>query len=341
VLNDLSDALPSQYDTVKTAFDAYVNVVVQRNNQILQYNAEVALMLQLAGEIASLKGRVAALNDTVLDTMQADGPDLTAFASRVYYSSRNTVLRLLDETARAYRFWALNDTTTLRTLLGGGLPQVNTLALNGAKTMLLNDYAIAIENFGGGAPPFPASTDQTGVIIPLSATQIAMLQQPNSDGDYEVMVRVPIPGPVSTIADNPFKGKANVRLTLARLWLDANVTPVSPDGSITVTLTHLGREQLANANGAVFTFAHAPRSVSFAYKPSPDGDVIAAEGQIGFAAGEIAASPYALYGPFATWQVQIRRSLNCAVGADGHLHSIDLSKLASAHLEFHGTAITA
>jgi hypothetical protein len=108
--------------------------------------------------------RIAALNDRVPAHLRPDLPDLVSFVSRLYYASREQIMRTLDLTARAYRMWSLSDRELLAEAYGGtGLADIHQETLAAASNTILSAYGEAIENFRTNTTPFPANAKDKGV----------------------------------------------------------------------------------------------------------------------------------------------------------------------------------
>ena len=60
--------------TVEKAFSAYIQKIGERNNQILRYNAAVAMAARDLAAITDSKARIANLNELALSTMAPDLP---------------------------------------------------------------------------------------------------------------------------------------------------------------------------------------------------------------------------------------------------------------------------
>jgi hypothetical protein len=328
-LMGLLDQVSSQVSAitdVQQAFDAFVAVALQRNAQVLQYNALVTSLVRHIGERGDMQARYDALNLDVIGAMAADAPDVAAFTSKLYYRSRRTVLALLATAAQAYRFWGLSDLGLAQWL--GSPPQMNQTVLDGARLQMIASYTKAVEDFGGAAEPFPANAAELGMLVPLNRRQLALLTEPNSAGDYEVIVHLSEVYRMTPKQNNPFFGKANVRLTKVRLWLGQGARATSSDATVTIEITHNGRETIVSPANQAYAFSHPSRKETFAY--TLDTTSITQDTSFGVAPedGSSGVASYALYGPFAFWTLSIPQRYN----------DIDLSEMVSATLEFHGTA---
>jgi hypothetical protein len=308
--------------TVKSTFDAYIAAVVARNNQILNYNATVLLMLHDQQLAAQATADLETLTDQQLATMQPQTPALATFVSGIY-AARSQVMETLDLTARAYRFWALSDTNLLSAAYGGKPPpEIGSAELVGAQTAILDAYQQAIEGFGTNASAFPPTPKGTGLIVHVPAGTVQLLPAIN-----QLMVTIPVVKPGTTAEQSPFAGMADVRVTLVRAWIDGVKTS---SGQVQVRITHTGREQIASAAGAIYTFTHEPVTKLFKYVIGGGGGGVIEEANFGCAqtTADDQTAIYAALGPFTTWQIKVEEADN---------PGLDLSALTGVRLEFHGT----
>jgi hypothetical protein len=306
---------------LKTAFDAYVGQIVDRNNQILNYNATVLLMLRDQQLITQAQADEQTLTDQQLEKMHPGLPSLASFMSGVYYAARSQVMETLDLTARAFRFWALSEEDLLASAYGGKAPpEIDSTALVAAQDAILGSYQQAIESFGTNASSFPAAPADQGLIVQVPAAQVALLGLTN-----QLMVTLPVVTPATTAAASPFAGMADVRVMLVRVWIDGAKTS---NGALQVHVTHTGRETLCDTSGNPYRFTHEPIAKLFRYTIAT-GEIIE-EANFGCAQTSSTGTTelYAAVGPFTTWQIQVKSADNIG---------LDLSDVTGVRLEFHGT----
>jgi hypothetical protein len=311
----------TKLEDLKTAFDAYVNKVVERNNQILTYNATILLMLRDRQLIAQSEANLEVLTDEQLSTLKPDLPALTTFVSQVYYAARSQVMETLDLTARAFRFWALSDVNLLTKAYGKRTPpKIDGAALIAARETILSGYQQAVEEFGTEVSVFPPSTDGAGIIIDVPDDLVQLLPI-----TYEMLVDIPAATPHTKAASSPFATMANVRVLLARVWIDGIKTA---DGMVRVRVTHTGPETIVDPAGNQFTFRHQPIDKLFRYS-AVTGE-IKEEASFGCRqeTPRIGQHDYAAVGPFTTWHIQVK--------PDDH-KGLDLSGVTGVRLEFQGT----
>jgi hypothetical protein len=317
-LASVSAAFPADTAAVKTAFQNYVNAVLARNAQLLQYNAVILTLAKNQHVLAGTTAQLEAIHAQVAAAYDPGLPIMTVFVSRLYHQARMQVLATLYETGKAYQFWALSDTDLIASTFGNDEPPgINAAALAAAQIHILGIYESAVEAFGHGAQSFPADPLGTGVVFALNSMQIAVLAS-----QYQLLLDVPPALIDTTSEESPFAGFANVRLTKVRLWLPG--AKVSGN-SLHITLTHSGSEQIVDSTGVVRSFVHDPITLAFVYDTSTN--TISQDGDI--ATMPVGGSQtYALFGPFTYWQIGVDPALNSGV---------DLSGVTRAWLEFHIT----
>lgn len=317
-LDQFSSQFPKKLDELKTLFTDYISSIIERNNQILKYNAIAILLQKEHKSIADANAKLDSLNESTLKTLSPELPSLTAFVSQMYYASRNTIMQTLDMTARAFGFWALSDNRFLIAEAYGKtpLPLLGHAALAQAQETILNSYKQAVEAFGGDLNPFPENDSIQGIIVELSKLQVSTLAQLG-----QLIVNVPVPTSEDSIQTNPFYGIANVRLLIVRVWIEGSITS---DDELLIDITHTGKETITRTDGVPFSFSHDPRYAQFKYNTKTQQVIW--DGHIGWVDTQT-NNIYALLGPFTSWQIQVRSKSN---------HDLDLSKVTSIKMEFRG-----
>ncbi|WP_437313021.1 hypothetical protein [Sorangium sp. So ce385] len=322
-LDSVYSKFPDEADALKTAFQTYVDSVVARNNQILDYNAIVLLLARKQQVVEELEGRIDTIGQQLLQGYQPNLPLMTSFMSRLYQQSREQILETLYLTTRAFQFWAVTDDNLLTEALdGNAVPAIDAGVLQAARIAILRRYQTAVESFGHGAQPYPdpRQPSQPGVQVQLTGLQLDQLRRSG-----RLLLSIPAAYKNSLKQDNPFADFANVRVTKVRLWADGVTTS---DGQLHIRITHTGNETVVSQHNQGYRFSHDPVTLLFIYgladkTPIEDGD-------FNYQPAGTQQS-YALLGPFTWWQIEIPEENN--VG-------LDLSGLTSATLELHITNYT-
>jgi hypothetical protein len=208
-------------------------------------------------------------------------------------------MQVLDLTSRAYRFWSLSDSNLISQAYGGKtLPELNYSALLGAKSTVLNNYQQTIESFGTNNSTFPAHPSQQGKVIGVSDEQVELFRELG-----QLMIRIPIDDPA-------FAGMANVRIQSVRAWI-TGLTFSGDDKSVSINMTHTGKEQIVSTGRDVFAFVHEPVNKLFIY--NTETQEIMEEANFGVEQTKDGASTnYAALGPFTTWHIAIDPDTNYA-----------------------------
>lgn len=320
-LSGFYSKFPKDMDNIKQAFSDYIDAITARNNKIMSYNAAVTLIGKKLQEIEQVECSEQTLDRDALQTIAPNLPAVTALMSQMYYDSRTLVMKNLDLTARAFRFWGLSEQNIIETAYGGkGLPKINVAVLKQAQNAILANYSNAIESFGANALKFPSQPTGEGVVVTIDdELRLDFLKRFNILHINLDPVRA-----ATSKTESPFAGFANIRLLKVRVWLEGVTTS---DNTVQVNITHGGKEKIVSANDTLFSFEHEPRAALFKY--NNQSNEIQEDGDIGWAqSSNDDDTVYAMLGPFADWTVEIKDNCNL---------DLDLSGLTSVRLEFHGT----
>lgn len=326
MMDQFYNQFPSKLQHVKLAFDRYVSAVTNRNNSIMNYNAKLALILKKKYAIEQAKQTAVSINNKAIDNLLVDSnlSGLFGYVSHIYYSFRFNVMEVLNLTERAFRFWSLNDLTSIKDQFASdNLSSVNYEFLNNIKNNLLREYILAEENFGSNAQPFPADFNdksQQGIIVTLDEYTVASLKLSNKF-EFEI----PPVYSNTNINQSPFAGKANIRLTGIRLLIMGAKTS---DNNLTVSIKHTGEEVIIDQQSKNFSFKHKPKLLNFEYDTRKKLNEID-RGTLGWAIDSSSTKTYSLIGPFAKWQVEVKDNLN---------RDLDLSDVKEIIVEFSGTS---
>ncbi len=321
VMDQFYSSFPSEIDAVKQAVDAYLTQIQARNNQILNYNAAVVKMESNAQAISDATAQKQVVNQDAIETLDPTLPSMLSYVSGVYYSAREQVMRTLDLTARAYKFWALSDSDLISTAYGGNtLPTINYSTLVAASTTILEAYSQAVEGFGTNSSSFPAQSSQNQFIVEANELQVQLFQELGG-----AMLDVAPATPSTTRTESPFADMANVRVNKVRAWVDGAKTT---NGTLRLRITHTGRETIVNTTGESYAFDHSPVDKLFEFDIATGEVLLEADfGVENTSSGS--SNTYAALGPFTSWYVQAK--------ADDNI-GLDLSEVTGLRLEFHGTS---
>lgn len=316
LMEDMTGKLSDLKD-VEKAFDDYIGAIVERNNQILRYNAILNTEWDKLALIRTYEAELEQFSDETLKTLRPDLPAVAGFVARLYHDARDRVLETLYSTSRAYRFWALSNRDPVQqTFASVAPPDIDTAMLRAVQVTLLGDLADALQALQRAPQSFPPEDSSgPGIVLALDPEQVDTLRT-----EGLLLFQIEPVRPDTTKDESPFAGWANIRLRRVRAWLDGATTS---DGEIMVDITHLGGEQVVDTSGTTFTFSHDPIDIGFKYRldgtlpPLEDGDIASRDD-----------NRFAPVGPFAWWQIAVNPAYN---------KDLDLSGLTGVRLEFFGS----
>ncbi|TFK49658.1 hypothetical protein OE88DRAFT_364365 [Heliocybe sulcata] len=309
-------ALISQYadllqdlKAIRSKFDDYIKMVLDRNNAVIHYNAMVTLWVQAEATINEQQQKLDILNHASLDDIDPNLPVLAAFVRESYFHTVSQALRLLYVTERALAFWTLQPpVSNLSALRGNGFERKGlSQALQSARTDILLAYDDAVENSTNASQKFDS------IRLDLDPDDLSTLQ----DGST-VILRIPESYSFTLRDDSPFANCADVRLSTVRFYAKGATTE---DNMLTISLAHMGAETIVDVDDLEHNFTH--NEIHFKFQYNYVSNVIQTDGDI----ADLVDGEYALPGPFAYWSVAIN---------DDYNKSLDLSGLTSAWFEFSG-----
>jgi hypothetical protein len=298
----------------KAAMDLYVKLVLARNADILKFNAQVSKLASLTGALKQAAAQLAQVQASFTQSSNPLLPELVTFMSRLYNDARADCVYQLYMTSQALSFFSLNtDYSVFYNLLSLDKPgQIDHSVLDAGKIQLLTQLQAARDSFGNDATPY------AGIAVSVTKTDnpaaIQSLIAHNS-----IYIPIPPATPQSKVTNTPFVLKANVRVSSIHLRIPGAKTG---DGTLRLTLSHLGTETLVDTSGNVVEFEHNPISVSVNY--------VIANSYVDVPFGDVSkAADFAAPGPFTTWHVAIDPNANV---------NLDLSDVTSVSLEFSGAS---
>jgi archaellum component FlaC len=307
------DQFYSKFSSIKdfeNLFSEYVNLVLERNNKVVYYNAMVTIVIKNNNIIKDAKLKIDSINDKNLDLYKPDLPAFTSLMNDLYLEAQSQVMSSLYLTERAFHFWGLTKESILAKLLQGKtIIDINKALLEVAKSSILSAYEKVVENYGGNAQKFPKNENDKGKLWELKQSDIETLKVADYEGNYSVLVNVPID-------DMLFSPFSSIRLTNIRVWIEGATVD---DNIMVLNITHTGNETITNQDKYQFIFNHNPKTLNFIYNLKNLS--ILEDGDLGYGKH----NKYALVGPFTWWNIKIKSSDN---------KNLDLAKLSKVTLEF-------
>jgi hypothetical protein len=104
-LEDFADtSFADVIDEMKEKFDAFIEAIVARNEQILHFNIRLRLLVTKTAEKKAYIKKREELHDKQIDIHDPNLPAITGFMGDIYQSSRGRVMKLLDDLVRSLNF---------------------------------------------------------------------------------------------------------------------------------------------------------------------------------------------------------------------------------------------
>ncbi|OSS48479.1 hypothetical protein B5807_07581 [Epicoccum nigrum] len=310
-------------DTLKdlrTTFDEYIHAVLERNNQIIHYNACVTLWLKADSTKTSSDNTLSSLGAAEMTKVDSEIPSLSVAIERYFYQTTSKILETMYLTQRALRFWSLSDSEVdLSVLRSRGFPRRSLTAdLKSAMDKITIEFSDAVV-------PSKAITESEiqgfdSYQVYLTEDQLDdLLAGDTSTGSYGTKVTFPPAYKDITKAENVFTDCADARINRVRFYFDGAVTG---DGKLLIDLEHLGSETIVSSDNTDFHFMHNALGLKFQY------DLKTGAIDTDCSLADEVRDMYALWGPFASWRISVSAAHN-----DKRLN---LSKVTKAWFEFSG-----
>ena len=316
-------------DPIYTAFQSYIDIVLQRNSAVFRYNACIQAYGQIQMDLAAVRQNV----DVVAQNTTRNGiayarnaATLGSLMSQMYDKALLELLRTLFFAQRAYRFMSLENASH-GTLIGGPFSATSVEGIESAVLGFETDLQSAYSKFGEDASTFGGETKhgtKTCIVWKLAPEEVETLCSDASSA--RVVIQIPAAVVGDSLAVNPFAGRADVRINQVQFYVDGD--GVGINDRISVKLTHQGNDTIADPQTGLATeFVHDSISAHFEYKwiPSTDASKPAKVADITIDGTMFKSdTKYALPGPFASWEIALQGDESAR------------SKITSAWFEFSG-----
>lgn len=318
--NKFYSKFPSNLDEIKASYDSYINMVIARNNQILNYNAMANLLVKSQEAIVAEQEKINYFNDQALDQMQDEAmPQLAPFMSQIYYIARSNIMETLYLATKSFKFWSLSETNPL---IGISLNNINSAVLNTASMNLISQFTKAVETFGSNSQQFPKPPIKDGIKISANKFILDNFKNPRISADgtkqYDMFIKIPPVRKDTTLSQSPFVGMCNIRLDDYNVWINGVKTS---DDKLRVNITHTGDESIVDQSNTLYNFSHSPCTKLLTYNLQTNESLSSA-----FEIDQEA--DYAQIGPFTSWHINVNSSEN---------NGLDMSGVNSVEIEFMGT----
>jgi hypothetical protein len=322
---------------IESALDDFVDVTLNRNNAVLDYNASLQLLLEACSARDYSKSQGESLGQKI-HALDPYTPAILFWLRKTRDNMRLELMQRLNYESRAIRFWGLTE--QLEYSSPGPLRSVLELQdsqskLNAAYENSLNGYADNIRS------TWPRNDTDKGLFYKLSNAELEgfklrqlLTTSKGKDGVYNASIRLK-PGV------NPFgPGRADVRINQVRLWLLGVKVEADNVGRkpLMVKIAHGGNEILENTAREALEFSHDAVTIQFQYNTANvhteedfNTDFVfgrqALENDWSGGDTKPTASTFAAIGPFTGWRFSIRESENIG---------LDMGSVTAAYVEFQG-----
>jgi hypothetical protein len=333
--------------SAKDALDNYVDAVQQRNAVLADYNTLLTEYLRVMGEMETTKAQRDDVEQLRANTAQPDLPAETAFVTALYNRTRERCIEYCYLASRAYRFWTLEPDNALANVLKLGSPnEINYQLLLGVEEDLYktrtraiqSDLSHTVQRF----PPQQADYKGTGIyVVANRRTHPREILDLRTKGVASFTIAAPTQN--STVSENPFANRANVRINRVRIWVFGVETG---DRMCRVRARHKGYEVVRRVNNVIVPFSHEPVDFQFVYdwttvlwnmkgqyveNPEPALTHGGTDGDLTFQ-GDYRGSAYLpLIGPFAEWEITL---------SDKDNKDLNRSNIIAICFDFHGFSQT-
>lgn len=198
LVNQYSGDFGDDVKDLKAMFDDYVNLVLQRNNQVIHYNTLMTIYLECVNKKAAFEATKATLGTQEAMTINSGIPAMTALVTKSYLAYTSNVMTLLYDTQKALAFYALeNSTADLSSLRDDGFPAQGLGArLKDMKADIIMDFTNTTENLSNGRQAYgtAAGTDGQPIRIDLSQWQLTALKTRivKTNPEYFTSISIPV-----------------------------------------------------------------------------------------------------------------------------------------------------
>lgn len=298
LLEQFYDQIP--YEDLKKTIEKYCSLVLERNEQIVQYNEYLIRDTEQKLKIIEEKEQLQKTEEEWLNKYSVSSPEVFCAIQRRYQISRDNLMELLYRTDRALQYYCLSFDTVLSQILDGtseeswdyaAFAQVIECMKTSVTNMLEKEGAPKQKFVGKGAIQWTFSREDLDWFWEMLKKY----------GYFEV--DIPEVNADTTIKENPFTGMSEVRIEKARPFVKGICTT---DNILRIELIQGGQEVFYNSDNVKFNFVHSIVKQIFRYenlecpKILEDIDYSQKEGD----------KTFALISPFTRWRISIPDNWN-------------------------------
>ena len=350
----------------KTSLKEYSQLLVSRNNDMVEYNVMLKTAIAAQGEIAQMDKTRVQMKQERLNSEMNTAEDLdymTTMLEKMFDNHRARVMKLMSFLQRSLKYKTLsqvdfldnawNEESRSQPAMEEAALSMTSQVLRGMKDRLFDQLFQVQEHRSSDKSLFPSNFESGGLgkIYHLSKGELATLLENGT-----AQINIPF---VDADADqqyerqSEFRGCADVRIYRIRFWMrglklhgsSQSLGPQSvPRTShsdklfgggkvVTAKLKHSGYETVVSPDNQKLTFRHEPISVTFSYRLYPDstyeiGDATSGD-IVNFSSSTRGVnSVYSAPSPYTWWTISL---------VNLNVDDIDVSGIEGAVIEFFGS----
>lgn len=353
----------TENEALKTSLDDFVKISQAQNNAIVAYNNAVMDCYHQILQRATFQRQITGASSELIKENRGL-PSILGFYRKLRDQMRLSFLRTVKHSVLALKFWGLQAAPRFNNITPPGMLS-NVDELEAHIGVLLLEYEGCLMTFGRLARiTWPKTPGSRGIAYKLTKNELSALKSGLDDplgadildrkvqwniSDAEVspsssskprifttaVTGLQLPSTrVMTLAESPFAGYANVRITQVCFRapnLRFSGEKSRPLDHLSVEIRHEGIECIVDPSDQVHTFEHWPVQMLSVTNPSNNSAVVrqsVAPENEGLHLNEKVQAPI---GPFAVWRIVIREK-----DQGGPLCWEDVKE---AYLDFEGHAV--
>lgn len=310
----LDDIFPDEISELKKQFKKFSDMVVEQNQKILEYNEYLWQIQEKKANADCHESNRRMLQTLLRENVDPELPQIRQFMSAIYTETQRKILFEMYKECKAFYYWSANEITSVSEALVRYKPyELSSAVFEKIQTDLLAEQNEIIERRG----ICPSGERGQGIKIEYS-----LLENGRNDlveklkKEYTVSFQIEEATVKSTLEENPFAGKAEVRL----LKLAIQAIGAEAESAITVDAVHFGEEVIYDKYARRIRFSHDEIKGCSEY----DGK------RITYIQYDDKEHTYALISPFAFWTLSLDKKKH---------KKLNLEKLEDVRMTFYVTCV--
>jgi len=342
-IEKFQDAFPDHGDALKKANADLKEIVKNRSDAVMEYNATAAMIVDLNAQIETVQAKAAEYQDERFKNGDPTRTGVLSYFAVLYQNLREKAMEAVSDAERAFMFWSASPTPPEN---GFQSFQQQALWTSGSAPSSFGaaDLEVAFQNlyqstesqqaaFGRSNMVFPSLDKPGNLMVRIDETTgpgVLFDLRTNRSATFETVMSQAGAGQF-TIANTG--DKYNIRAAYVRPRLIGAARKGS-DGALVatgqaeMTIVHLGSDKLLAQDGTVATFSHDSVGTIFTYELGTPA------GQKDFGSGgdgsffQVGDDVFASLGVFTRWQITLPTE-----GVEAN-DGLDLSALSAIEIEF-------